>query len=267
MRNVHQIKHLTENTTDWGQFWEDRSLSATSDFDFDHGSSAEPEIEKLSKEELLNFIDPKPSETVFDAGCGTGGNMLLLHSKVKRLVGMDYSRGAVGRCQRRIQPRGLSNVDVIQGSITRIPLLDCSFDKILCMSVLQYLTDTEVRHSLTEFKRILRDRGILILHVKNLSSLYLATLWAAKKVKSYLGMETKIEHYRSYRWYARELESRGFAVLAYNSFGLFTLEGMPRRLVRFLQKLELRHWKRFPFRLSFLRRHGSELKIKAQLIR
>src|SRR6266536_393470 len=256
-----------QKASDWKQFWEERARSAASDFDFDHGPSPGSEIEKLSKQELLSFIDPKPDETVFDAGCGTGGNILLLHSRVKRIVGMDCSQGAVDRCRRRINSNELKNVEVVQGSVTRLPLRDCSIDKVLCMSVLQYLTDTEVRKSLAEFRRILNDRGILILHVKNISSLYLATLWIAKRANLLLGMTIKIEYYRSYNWYVNELESLGFAVRTYNSFSLFTIEGMPRSLVRFLRKLELKRHNKFPLRLGFLRRHGSELKIKAQLAR
>jgi ubiquinone/menaquinone biosynthesis C-methylase UbiE len=256
-----------EKATDWKQFWEARSGNATSDFEFDHGLTPGTEIEALSKHELLNFIDPKSDETVLDAGCGTGGNILLLHSKVKRIVGMDYSGGALERCGRRIQSNNIENAEVREGSITQVPLSDSSVDKVLCMSVLQYVDDNEVKLAFKEFARILKDRGVLVLHVKNISSLYLATLWLAKKVKFLLGMRTKIEHYRSYRWYVRELESHRFAVLAYNSLDLFTVPGMPRSIVHFFRKLELNYRNKFPFQLAFLRRHGSELKIKAQLVR
>jgi ubiquinone/menaquinone biosynthesis C-methylase UbiE len=256
-----------EKATDWKQFWEERSGNAASDFEFDHGLTPGAEVEALSKHELLNFIDPKSDERIFDAGCGTGGNILLLHSKVKRIVGMDYSRGAVERCRRRIQSNNIGNAEVRQGSITQVPLPDSSVDKVLCMSVLQYVDDNEVKLAFKEFARILKDRGVLVLHVKNISSLYLATLWMAKRAKLLLGMGTKVEHYRSYGWYVRELESSGFTVLDYNSFQFFTVEGMPRSVVRFLQKLELKHRNKFPLRLGFLRRHGSELKIKAHLVR
>jgi ubiquinone/menaquinone biosynthesis C-methylase UbiE len=268
MFNARQEEsQLMEKKTDWKQFWEERSTVAASDFAFDHGLSPGTDIETLSKDELLEFIDPKPDEIIFDAGCGTGGNVLLLHSKVKYIVGMDYSQGAVDRCQRRINSNGLKNVEVIQGSIKCVPLRDCSVDKVLCMSVLQYLTNAEVRTSFAEFRRILKDGGTLILHVKNISSLYLATLWLAKSAKVLLRMSTKVEHYRSYRWYVSELEALGFTVLAYNSFNLFTVQGMPMPVVRFLRKLEFKYRNTFPFRLSSLRRHGAELKIKAQLVR
>ena len=63
----------------------------------------------------------------------------------------------------------------------------------------------------------------------------------------------------------KELHAFGFDVVAYNSFNLFTVEAMPKALSRFFEKLELKYYDRFPLRLGFMRRHGSELKIKARL--
>ncbi len=135
-----------EKATDWKQFWEERSGNATSDFEFDHGLTPGAEVEALSKHELLNFIDPKSDESILDAGCGTGGNILLLHSKVKRIVGMDYSGGAVERCRRRIQSSSIENAEVREGSITQVPLPDSSVDKVLCMSVLQYVARVGIKN-------------------------------------------------------------------------------------------------------------------------
>ena len=252
--------------TDWKKHWDERSEQATSDFSFNRGGSPwEKEIEDLSKRELVSFIDPKIGEVVFDAGCGTGDNILLLHSNVKRIVGMDYSQGAVERCQRRIRSNNIENVEVREGSITQVPLPDCSVNKVLCMSVLQYMDDDEVKRAFIEFARVLKDRGVLVLHVKNLSSVYLSALLISKKVKLLLGKQTKLEYLRPYRWYITTLKSFGFDIVDYNSFDLFVLPKMPRRLLLFLQKLELRNHTKRLFRIGFIRRHGSELKIKAIL--
>ena len=235
-----------------------------SDYEFDRGASPRAgEIENLSTQELLEFIEPRSTDVLFDAGCGTGVNVLLLHSKVQRIVAMDYSESAIARCQRHIAARKITNVDLMHGDVTDVPLPDASADIVLCMSVLQYLNDAEARRAFAEFARILRSRGTVILHVKNISSLYLSTLWIAKRLLLLLGTQLKLEYFRPYRWYVKELTAAGFAVVHYNSFNLFMIESMPLRLLRFLQKLELRHHKKFPFRTAFMRRHGSELKIKA----
>jgi ubiquinone/menaquinone biosynthesis C-methylase UbiE len=258
------LTHLM-NHGEWKNFWEELSKQNVSDFELDRGTCLGKEIENLPNQELLDFVEPKPDDVIFDAGCGTGVNILLLHSKVKQIIGMDYSKGTLARCKRRIVSNQIDNVELLHGDITRIPATESSVDKVLCLSVLQYLKDDEVRGSFKEFVRILKDQGVLILHVKNFCSLYLATLWAAKRIKMFLGMKTKLEHFRSYRWYVGELQASGFEVLAYNSLNLFMIQSMPRRLVLFFQKLELKYRNKFPFRLGFMRRRGSELKIKARV--
>jgi ubiquinone/menaquinone biosynthesis C-methylase UbiE len=253
---------------DWKNFWDERSEKATSDFNFDRGvSPRETEIECLSQRELLHFIDSKPNEVIFDAGCGTGANILLLHSKVKRIIGMDYSKGAVERCQRRINSGAIRNVEVMYGSITQLPLSVGSIDKVLCMSVLQYMDDEEIRRALREFRRILNDDGVLVLHVKNLSSLYHSTLWAAKRIRLLFGRPTKLEYFRSFRWYINTLDSFGFEIIDYNSLNLLMIDQMPSRLLLLFQRIELRNHNKGLFKIGFIRRHGSDLKIKVRLRR
>jgi ubiquinone/menaquinone biosynthesis C-methylase UbiE len=252
--------------SNWKQHWDQRSDEANSNFDFDRGvAPRDKEIEDLSERELLDFIDPQPTEVVFDGGCGTGANILLLHSKVKRIAGMDYSQGAVERCLRRIESNKIKNAEVTVGSITQIDMPDGSVDKAVCMSVLQYMDDREVRLAFTEFARVLKNGGLLVLHVKNLSSIYLLALWLGKKIKLLLGKHTTLCQYRAFRWYVRELGSVGFDITDYNSFNLFVLPKMPMALVRFLQRLELRNYRKRLFRLPVVRRCGADLKIKALL--
>jgi ubiquinone/menaquinone biosynthesis C-methylase UbiE len=255
-----------DHRTDWRRYWDERSAAASSDFEFDRGvTPRDKQTEDISNQELLSFIDPNPTDTVFDAGCGTGVNIRLLHSRVKQMIGIDYSHGAVERCRSRIQSSGIENVEVSEGSITHTALPDRFVDKILCLSVLQYVDDNDLRQAFAEFRRILKDDGILVLHVKNLFSLYLLAVWLGQQVKLLLGKPSKLSHYRSYRWYAKVLSSFGFEIVDYNSFNLLTLPKMPRRLVVYLQKLELRNYRRTLMRLGWIRRRGADLKIKARL--
>jgi ubiquinone/menaquinone biosynthesis C-methylase UbiE len=248
----------------WRRFWEENGRLNVSDYQLDRGTSPRTtELESLSDQERLEFIEASARDVVFDAGCGTGANEVLLHSRVRRIVGMDYSESGLARCKRRISLHRISNVDLLRGDLVTIPLPHHCVDRILCMSVLQFLSDDEARAALAEFARILKPGGVLILHVKNISSVYLSTLWALKRFLLLLGKPVKLEYFRSHRWYVRELRAAGFDVLDYNSFNLFMLEGMPRSLLRCLQRFELRYHKHFPLRTGFMRRHGSELKLKA----
>lgn len=255
---------VMKDRQDWKQFWEVKAAPGVSDFEFDRGTAPrDSELDLLSNRELLCFIGPQASDVVLDAGCGTGANILLLQSVVGRIIAMDYSGAAVMRCRKRLAPRGVANVRLLQGDVCSIPLAARSADRILCMSVLHYLTDDQVRATLRDFRRVLSDGGTLILHVKNLASLYLCTLWLMKRLLLFLGRETRLENFRTFSWYARELQGAGFKITAYNSFNIFVVEKMPRKLVIWLQRMELAHRDRFPLRLPFLRRRGADLKLRA----
>jgi len=251
----------------WRRVWEDKSRENVPDFELDRGiSPRDREIENLSERELVSFIEPRRFEVLLDIGCGTGVNILRLNSGVRNIIGIDFAQGLLERCQKRIREHKIQNVQLCHASATAIPLPDRSVDRILCLSVLQYLDDSEVRQALREFVRVLTPGGIVILHVKNLSSMYWSTLWAAKKLKALLGMSTRIEHFRSFRWYVNELESLHCEIQDYNSFNLLTFEGMPKSMLSFLQRFELRHYKSSLLRAGFIRCRGAELKIKAKAL-
>jgi ubiquinone/menaquinone biosynthesis C-methylase UbiE len=252
--------------TNWKEFWEAKARPELSDFEFDRGASPrDGSIDQLANEELLAFIDCKPTDVLFDTGCGTGVNALLLHSKVRRIIAMDYAEASVTRCRNRLVSHGIKNVDLLQGDVTHPSLSAGTVDTILCLSVLQYLDDDEVRRCLRAFSAVLKSNGVLILHVKNLASLYLSTLWIAKQLFRAVGKNVKLEYFRTYRWYRSELESAGFEVVAYNSFNLFMIERLPKTWVSMLQKLELVRQDRFPYSTAFARRHGSDMKIRARV--
>jgi ubiquinone/menaquinone biosynthesis C-methylase UbiE len=254
------------STSHWKQYWDEKNVSTASDYEVDRGAQQrDKEIERLSNNELLNFIGPNSSDVVFDAGCGTGANILLLQPLVRRIIAMDYSKAAVERCQKRLALNGIANVEVFQGDVTSIPLPDGSIDRILCMSVLQYVDDAQLRAAFREFSRILKKSGTLVLHVKNLASLYLSTLWLMKRILRLLGRDAKLENYRTFRTYVSELRRAGFCPSDYRSQNIFVLDRMPRKLVLWLQKFELSRQNRFPFSSKFFRRHGSDLKIRATL--
>ena len=251
---------------EWRKVWEQKAAEGLSDFELDRGRSPiDQETENLSERELLNFIEPKESETILDAGCGTGVNILRLHSRVRRIVGIDYARGSLERCRKSVQLQKIKNTHVCVASVTAIPLPGRSVNKVVCLSVLQYLGDEQARQALREFVRVLVPDGTIILHVKNLSSVYWSTLWLAKKVKVLLGGTTRIEYFRSFQWYANELAALECNVLGYDSFNLLLLDVMPQRLVATVRRFELRHHGSPFFRLSFVRRHGAELMVKARV--
>jgi hypothetical protein len=86
-----------------------------------------------------------------------------------------------------------------------------------------------------------------------------------KRLLRCVGRNTKLEHFRTFRWYVSELEKAGFSPFDYRSLNIFVLDRMPHKLVLWLQKFELSHLNSFPFSAKFLQRHGSDLKIRATI--
>lgn len=50
-----------------------------------------------------------------------------------------------------------------QASLTKLPYADAFFDKIFCISVLEHLNPDDMLQSLKEFRRTLKDDGLLII--------------------------------------------------------------------------------------------------------
>jgi SAM-dependent methyltransferase len=96
-----------------------------------------------------------PATRVLDAGCGEG---VLVEEYADRLAieGVDANYGS---------PR------VRRGSITALPYGDDSFDRALCLDVLEHLSFEEQPAALAELQRVLKPGGELLVSVPNLAHL------------------------------------------------------------------------------------------------
>ena len=95
---------------------------------------------------------------IFEAGCGTG--LLLKEAALvaRRAVGLDLSRGMLGPARAR-------GLQVVQGSLTAVPLPDASFDLVYSMKVLAHVPP--IREACAELARLVRPGGHLLLEFYN----------------------------------------------------------------------------------------------------
>ena len=96
-----------------------------------------------------------PGERVLDAGCGEG---ILVEEFAGRLAieGIDPN---------------YSSERVRSGSVTALPYADGTFDRAMCLDVLEHLTFEEQPRALAELFRVLRTGGELFVSVPNLAHL------------------------------------------------------------------------------------------------
>jgi SAM-dependent methyltransferase len=102
------------------------------------------------------YLNALPAGTrVIDAGCGEG---VLVDEYAARLdiVGVDAN---------------YSSQHVTQGSLDALPFPDGSFDRALCLDVLEHVVHEEQPRALAELHRVLRPGGELFVSVPNLAHL------------------------------------------------------------------------------------------------
>jgi SAM-dependent methyltransferase len=111
----------------------------------------------LAKQEYVRaYLDALPPGTrVLDAGCGEG---ILVEDYASRLamVGVDAN---------------YASAHVQAGSLAALPCPDASFDRALCLDVLEHLPFGEQSPALGELFRVLRPGGELLVSVPNLAHL------------------------------------------------------------------------------------------------
>jgi SAM-dependent methyltransferase len=105
---------------------------------------------------LRQYLDALPGGTrVIDAGCGEG---VLVEEYAGRLAikGVDAN---------------YASDHVTRGSVTALPFPDGSFDRALCLDVLEHLSYDDQPKALAELHRVLAPGGELLVSVPNLAHL------------------------------------------------------------------------------------------------
>jgi malonyl-CoA O-methyltransferase len=90
---------------------------------------------------------------VLDVGCGSGRYLLHARQRGATLLGVDQSGQMLARASALDLP-------VIQGSVTRVPVIDGWADVVVCALTLGHIAD--LRSALSELARVLDDAGSLL---------------------------------------------------------------------------------------------------------
>lgn len=92
---------------------------------------------------------------ILEVGCGTGHWLQRLRGKDRRLVGLDPAWGMLMRAR-----SGDFLASLIRGTAERLPLRDCSVDRVFCVNALHHFPDRIA--FVREANRVLRAGGGLI---------------------------------------------------------------------------------------------------------
>ncbi len=97
-----------------------------------------------------------------DAGCGTGRHVkLLMELGAQSVTGLDTSFNALKVC------RTLYAACYVQGTITRLPFRDSSYDAVVAWGSLHYTMKENLPLMLAEIRRVMKDGGRLFGTLRN----------------------------------------------------------------------------------------------------
>lgn len=168
-----------------------------------------------------------PERNYLHAGCGSGGSDQRIPLSRSRFHFLDLSPVAVKLHQR--QPMNLKR-DYACGDLFRLPYASGSMDGIFNFGVMEHFTEEQVGVILSEFKRVLKEGGRMILFWPpdfGLSvialGLFTGTLNRFRRLPLKLHPD-EISRIHSFRW-IREMMGRNRLTLLRSDFGpgdLFT---------------------------------------------
>ncbi|MGM0644096.1 MAG: SAM-dependent methyltransferase [Thermodesulfobacteriota bacterium] len=118
----------------------------------------------LATLEMAKKAGIEPGMKILDAGCGIGGSSRLLAEEFGcRVLGIDLVEEFVSCAGFLTRSTGLAGQARFEtGSIEDIPCESGRFDAVLCQHTLMNIENKQ--KVFAEFKRVLKDSGLLILH-------------------------------------------------------------------------------------------------------
>lgn len=160
---------------------------------------------------MLANLSLDRSHVLLEAGCGTGRMTPAFAVRCAHLISIDFSWESLRACRRKLVKAGITNVDLVQADICRLPLKPSVFDRVVSGQVLEHIPTPLAREAaVTELARVLRLDGNLVISAYQYSRLL--RLFGEKEGEHAGG----IYFFRFTRGELRNLLSRHFQVEGIN---------------------------------------------------
>jgi ubiquinone/menaquinone biosynthesis C-methylase UbiE len=122
--------------------------------------------ESRARRRVLTLAALRPGEDVLEVATGTGVQLARLArgNRGGRTVGVELAPGMVTRTRTRLKQARLDGrVELIEASALDLPLADEGFDLVVNSYMLDLLPRDDIPRALSEFKRVLRPGGRIVL--------------------------------------------------------------------------------------------------------
>lgn len=122
--------------------------------------------ESRARRRVLALAALRPGEDVLEVATGTGVQLVRLAqgNRGGRTTGVELAPGMVKRTRTRLEQAQLDGrVELIEASALDLPLEEEGFDLVVNSYMLDLLPRDDIPRALSEFKRVLRPDGRLVL--------------------------------------------------------------------------------------------------------
>jgi 2-polyprenyl-3-methyl-5-hydroxy-6-metoxy-1,4-benzoquinol methylase len=117
----------------------------------------------ISRDRLFGAIGGEENlrgQRILEAGSGAGRFTEVLASTGANLITFDFSSAVDANARNQ---GSSANLHIFQGDVFRIPLIESSFDKVICLGVLQHTPDPEA--AFISLARYVRPGGQLVVDI------------------------------------------------------------------------------------------------------
>ena len=122
-------------------------------------------VDSRARSRVRELCAVADGDAVLEVGIGAGSQLVALASgnPSGRTVGVDLADGMIRETRRRLIAAAIAHAEVLREGACHLPLADDSFDVVTSAYVLDILPWNDIRRALTEFHRVLRPGGRLVL--------------------------------------------------------------------------------------------------------
>jgi len=132
--------------------------------------------------------------TVLDLGCGSGRHSVQLAREGFVVTGMDISEESL-RLAKQWAANEEVKIEFIQGNFhKKLPFDENSFDAVLAIDTIHYDTRKSMLFTLSEIKRVLKQRGILFVTLPTRIGDVVVThlIFSKEEIEELIGQEFQI---------------------------------------------------------------------------
>ena len=144
-----------------------------------YGPLLEEERTRVEAEGAVRVAAVEPGAELLDCPCGFARHSLVLAELGYRVTGADRSEVQLAEARRRTGDAAWPRL--VRADYRELPFEDESFDAVLCLfTSLGYLDRSGDMRVLSEFRRVLRPRGALVIetmHRDRLARIFLSRTW------------------------------------------------------------------------------------------